>query len=676
MQNMHPQIPNPISINPGWIPGGPGAVEDCALINHRRYPGDITGKFRVKFTRWEKRALKKKKPIPVSAWAELYRYVQSDSPMAHAGVPVPWKNATTPYLTGIMDAAFFESVEEIMVCAPEQTGKTDLALNCMAYTADRRPGNWLIVYPDEKTAGDMSRDRVRHIFEDSPRLRRYLTGYADDLAALRINLRNMRIYMAWANSAARLKSRPLPYVLLDEIDEFPASASRREGSPIDLARKRTRNFGHMRKIFRVSTPTVENHGIWKALNEDAEAIFVYWVRCQDCGADQQMEFSSIKWEGRGEADFRKILSDERSVWYECISCGSRWDDVKRDAAVSAGSWREREKVIALETYLAAHRPAAIGFHYRSWISHFVPMRRVAAAFLRGLKDKEALKNFQKSHAAEPWKVYEIERDEDRILELRDEQRPRSIVPGGGLVAALTAGVDTQKHGFWYEIRAWGWGLTKESWQIREGFVPSFEALAQVLWEHEYLDPDGKQYIVQLAVQDAMGEKTAEVYDFCRQHRGKILAFKGEARMNQPFTYSNIDFFPPNQKGLKRPIPGGLKLLRANVNYYKNDLSNLLEISPADPGAYHMHSETTTEWARQMCAEYIDDKGLWQQIASRDNHAWDCSVYSLVAADVLGIKYWNKEKAKKPQEPSPSAASAAPATRHESWIKTNRNWIRK
>ena len=56
-----------------------------------------------------------------------------------------------------------------------------------------------------------------------------------------------------------------------------------------------------------------------------------------------------------------------------------------------------------------------------------------------------------------------------------------MVPGGGVVACLLAGVDTQDDGFYYEIRAFGFGFERESWGIREGKVPTFEALAQVLW---------------------------------------------------------------------------------------------------------------------------------------------------------------------------------------------------
>ena len=310
-------------------------------------------------------------------------------------------------------------------------------------------------------------------------------------------------------------------------------------------------------------------------------------------------------------------------------------------AVRMGDWRDKKTGIALITYLKAHKPRSIGFHLRSWISPFVSMSETAAAFLWGQKDKIKLKDFQNGHAAEPWKVYTKDREEDRILALKDD-RPRGVVPGGGIVAALTAGVDTQDNGFYYEIRAWGFGMEKESWCIREGFCMTWDALKQILWADEYLDANGNKYFVRIVFQDALGHRTAEVYDFCRQHRGKIVPTFGKKTMAQPHVWSNIEYYP----GTKKPIPGGLKALNINTLYYKNELSRLLEINPADPGAFHYHSELTYDWAAMMTVEYLDENGFWACPEGEANHGWDCSVLALAAHEVLGVKFWPRPSNKK------------------------------
>jgi phage terminase large subunit GpA-like protein len=309
--------------------------------------------------------------------------------------------------------------------------------------------------------------------------------------------------------------------------------------------------------------------------------------------------------------------------------------------------------------LKEDRPQRIGFHLPSWVSPFVGLSQIAADFLRSRYDKNKLKDFMNAHKAEPWIPYEQEREESRILALRDD-RPRGNVPGAGVVSCLTAGVDTQDNGFWYEIRAWGWGPELTSWQVRQGFVEKvdynrdgdpvdgFQVLSRILWEDVYSDQDDKEYVVELVLQDAMGHRTAEVYEYARMNRGRLFATQGSPRQRAPIGYSNQEFYP----GTKKPIPGGVQLCQFNVTFWKNKLAGKLEIDRNDPGAWLYHAETDEDWARQMCAEVLTEKGIWEQIGNRPNHAWDCSVLNLVAAEILGIKHWSREGQPKAAAPPP------------------------
>jgi len=228
------------------------------------------------------------------------------------------------------------------------------------------------------------------------------------------------------------------------------------------------------------------------------------------------------------------------------------------------------------------------------------------------------------------------------------------VPSDGIVA-MTAGVDTQKDGFWYEIRAWKVldevvelesGIqTTESYQIREGFVQSFAGLSQILFQDVYRDATNRQYIVNLAVMDAMGEKTSDVYDYCRQYPNCVLPFQGHRRLTQSYRFSKIEYYPGSQK----LIPGGISLLHGDVTYYKNRLASKLNINLADPGAWHMHADLSLEWAKHMIAEYVDDHGYWECKPGAANHGWDCSVYNLIAADALGVEHMGQSHRKIQQD---------------------------
>jgi phage terminase large subunit GpA-like protein len=379
----------------------------------------------------------------------------------------------------------------------------------------------LYVYPDEDTATENAKDRIIPMITKSSSLKSYLTGSGDDEGAKRIGLQHMQIYMAWARSAIKLGNKSIKYVVFDETDKYPDTANKREADPISLGEARVTTYRWGYKIWKISTPTIENGPIWKALTTEAQVVFDYWARCPKCKTFQVMEFKQIKWptlrQAQGDRktgphddwDYERIEA-ENLAHYECVECKAEWNDHMRDRAVRLGQWRSRENhgtqintdehrskervfVVKnnpenpenlcpkkLAAYLKQYRPHKIGFHIPSWLSRFIPLSRVAAAFLAGLGDKNKLKDFNNKHCALPWLEYKVERKEDRVLMLRDE-RPMGLVPGDNTVSCLTAGVDTQDNGYWYEVRAWGWGMTLESWQVRAGFVDSFEALEKILF---------------------------------------------------------------------------------------------------------------------------------------------------------------------------------------------------
>jgi phage terminase large subunit GpA-like protein len=629
-----------ISAVPSWVPAG--------ML--KKLAGQ---RLRCQLSKVERRIFRKRKPTTCSKWNQDHRVV--------VGGPLEgsrWKNVTTPYLTGIMDASFFKGVETIIICAGPQTGKSSVADGCLYYTMDRAPGPASSIYPDQNLCRKNSKDRLQKTITKSPKLRSLLTGAEDDLANLRIQLRTMVLYMGWAGSTAALSSDSIRYLKMDELDKWPQFPDKKETSSWALAEARTTTFERNRKIWKLSTPTVESGPIWQALTKEAQVIFEYWVKCPECGQAQCMVFGGkdvshgIKWP-EDERD-PETIEAARLAYYVCEHCSATWADFARDKAVRGGQWRAKNDGRELFAYLGAERPKKIGFHIPSWLSRFVSLSKVAAAFLKGQHDKAALKDFCNKHKAEPWLEFETPQKEDVILALRDE-RPDGLVPGDGQVAAVVAGVDTQDDGFYFVIRAYGYGLTQESWLIAHGYLRSTDAVREVLFSHEYRDASGNTYPVQLACQDAMGHRTREMYDFARLNPGRLQACKGASgRKALPQTFSKIDTYP----GSKQMIPGGVTLAHVDVNHYKDQLSGMLMVAPTDPGAFHLHADTTDDYGAQLCAEYVDEgKNLWTCPSGRANHYWDCEVLALAAADMLRVKFWAKEQPAQPRkkddnEPNP------------------------
>lgn len=125
-------------------------------------------------------------------------------------------------------------------------------------------------------------------------------------------------------------------------------------------------------------------------------------------------------------------------------------------------------------------------------------------------------------------------------------------------------------------------------------------------------------------------------------------------MTKLWRFSPQDHYP----GTNKPIPGGVQLLQGNVTLYKSALSTDLSVASGDPGCRWLHASVETlttagypnpssgidfDFARQLTAEYVDDKGFWQCPDSRANEFWDCEVYADIAADVAQCAMWTPPK---------------------------------
>lgn len=631
-------------------------------ITREPFPPWLTPEYRIpqtiqiNFTPSERRIYRKRKPIKPSAWTEKHRFV-SDGPLAGG----KWSGKLTPHLKDMMDAAFFPSVREIIHCKSVQSGGTTQLENCIGYAIDRRPGPALIVYPDQKTATDNCRDNLQPMIKSSPRLKTYLTGVHDDVATLRIKLDSMVIHMGWAGSAVSLGNKSVLYLVLDELDKFPARPNKNEPATIALVEKRNTAYLHDYKRWKNSTPTVESGAIWQALTKIAQVIFERWGKCPLCGKIQLIKFGGyddngqivpggIRWpQGAEHAD----IENNKLAWYECEHCQGHWDDRGRDKANQAGEWRAKDDGREIWKYLREERPAKIGFHNPAWISPFVPLSESAARFVKGQTDKEALKDWCNNYAAKPWKVVvgkEIRTSS--IMDLKTDSPP-NIVPSWALGLILTA--DVQGNGIWYELRAWDEEETSQL--VRYGFIVKgldyannrgngdFISLSKIA-DSPYYTASGEEYRVEIGLVDS-GYRTDTVYDFCRS-KGFMIPSKGQVKKATPYNTTKIDTMP----GTGVLIEGGIQLVNVHTTYWKDRLADKLKINNTDPGAWALHSDTHEDYAIQYTSEMKDEeKGLWVQRGNQPNHLWDCGVLQLVAYRIRELQnnHWQRLARQKSQQ---------------------------
>lgn len=589
--------------------------------------------------------------ITVSQWAERYRLLIPET----SAEPGPWRNIRTPYLTGIMDAFSDPFIERIVFNKGSQIGGTEALLNMMLYAIHQDPSPALVVYPTLELAKYASRKRIRPVIDACPELKAKRPENDDDFTTMEMLFPGMVLTLSGANSPASLASRPCRYVFLDEVNKFPINSGK-EADPISLAMERQKTFWNKKTVI-VSTPTTEAGQITTAM-QMCDVVYDYHVPCPHCGTFQTLQWKQIKWDRNlDKNDPFYATNVKNSTFYECESCHNTVTDLHRPAMIQGGEWLPREKP-----------PAHIrskGFHLPSFYSPWLTWGDMSEIFIKSRPYPEQFQNVVNSWWAEPWIPYTQDRKESAIMELKDD-RPRGLVPSNG-VLGITAGIDTQDNGFYYVVRAWG--EFDESWLITEGFIDDYDALLSIVMGR-FKSLNGLEYIVNLAFQDAMGHRTAEVYEKLRRIP-QVKPTKGEQRMAMPYSVSKLETFP----GTNKPIIGGLSLYRINSTHFKDKLHSKLDVSPADPGAFHLHSEVSDDYARQMVSEFRNDKGIWECINNRSNHYWDCETLAMAAADVLGIRHW---KAKTQTQEDPPVKQDDASKNKAQWFPERKksNWFRR
>ena len=570
------------------------------------------------------RRMRTPEKIRVSEHAARYRIV-TDGP--HTG---PWRHEYAPHTVKIMDTYGLPWVREVWFCGVEQSGKTNTMLNCLHWAADVDPGDIFYMMPTEQTMAKITGGRLKPMIEQSPRLSRYLTGRQDDLTLSRITLNHgVTIHPSWANSPASMATWSAKHCFGDEIDKGQ-ELSGREADRVTLIRKRGRLYrGRAKRMFG-STPA--QLFIYRGM-QDCPQIWEWRVRCPHCDELIRMEAGNLDLD---DMDIEQIEAGAQ-VRYTCQNCGSQWDEIQREMAIRAGHW------ICVKG-ADITRPARVGFHHRAWECLDVTLSEIAIAYLKSktgtVADRIAWAN---GYEAIDYVHEQVDRKEDYILRLRDENMPRRIVPRD--TACLMIIADTQKHGFHYKVVAFAWGDDLRAHMVEHGYVLAFKDL-QALAARPWLDADNREYRCQSGWIDSGGgtdpqrpkhSRTVEVYNFCRRNPF-WRPLKGRRTMEQSWNVKRLDYFP-SSVGKKIPIPGGLNLYTINVSLFKDELARKLQIEPGDPGGITLHADTGSGYASQLCAEYQDERGYWICPKGKDNHQWDCWVYALAAAEISGIRNW-------------------------------------
>jgi phage terminase large subunit GpA-like protein len=577
--------------------------------------------------------------ITVSEWAGKYRMLDSKS----SAIPGPWNNDITPYLTGVMDEFNNYETSKIIFVKPTQVGGTEALQNMIGYIVMQDPAPTMIVYPTETLAKSISENRLQPMLRATPELAR---RFDENSQLLELQFDGMYLTLAGSNSPSGLASKPIRFVLMDEVDKYPGTSGK-EADPIKLATERTKTF-HDKKIYITSTPTLKTGHIWKE-KESADIEKHYFVPCPHCGEYIELKFSNIRFpdeEGMTYADRAEFAT------YICQECGCAITDADKNNMIRHGEWR----IVRHNTQYVR----SVAFWINTLYSPFVRWADIVKEFLTTKDDPDLFQNFVNSWLAEPWEDTKLKTSAELVLE-RQTELPEYVVPSWAKI--LTGGVDVQETSLYWSIRAWGDYLTSQN--ITHGQVLSFNDIDNIM-NAEYLNENGEPMIVNLCLVDS-GDQTDIVYDFCATHSDYALPVKGSSHAQ----LSNYKLSKINRTDSRAM---GTTLVLVDSGAYKDMIAGRMQRDNGR-GSWMVYSGCDMEYAKQVTAEHKVNvkhgntvKKVWQLKTSHaDNHYLDTEVYNAAAADILGVRQLHLMK-----EEDVSVPEYKPP--EEQWITENDNWL--
>lgn len=551
--------------------------------------------------------------LNIQEWADTYRILPKEG-AAESG---KWRTERTPYMVEIFRCLTDIETESVTMMTGAQIGKTELLLNILGRYMHIDPCPILFVQPTVDDARAFSQERVAPMIRDTKVLRErivndtvqqksYYGGY---------------VRFVGSNSPSGLASRPIRITLLDEVDRFPKSSGE-EGSPIELAEKRTTTFINKKNI-RTSTPTIANRSAIEKLMLNSS--FEEWcLPCPHCGEYNSLEFEYLKWEN----------DNPKTVKFLCKHCGvlsteSEWKKEKQLNGKWIPKYPERKK----------HR----GFHMNSLASPWRTWENIAEEFLKVKNDPASMKVFCNTVLGKPW--VEHLGAEIGYKALFQRRQNYSITNLPNEIKIITAGVDVQDDRLEFEIVGWGegyksYGILYKKIYGDPGQKFVWEQLDECLLQ-KFKMQDGNTKIIKATCIDSGGHHTNSVYNFCRPRKWRnVYAIKGYGGEGKKaiIGLSHLD------KEGSSPID----LLLLGVNTLKDMVYSSLKVKNQSENSYcyfpdDIFSGYDLEYFKGLTAEVktikpttAGDKIVWEVIRGRRNEPLDLRNYALAAVLLVPI----------------------------------------
>ena len=437
--------------------------------------------------------LKRQSITTPSKWARNYRIMP-------APFPGKWTPGPAPWTLGMHDSEAMLNVGQ----KAAQLGYTETLLNITFFKIDIEHKDCLYILPSKTPdASEFSAARFDIALELSPHLTNLFSN-VKNVGHKRAGAANL--YIRGSNSRSGLKSIPVGFIAMDEVDEM-------NQDNIPLAEERTSGQPES-QIWKISTPTIPNIKINAAYQATTQEHYVF--KCIHCS--QRIELTwpeSIVMTAEHKDD-----PNIKNSYLICTKCkGVLPHETKRDwLSVDNAEW----------VPFGDPNHDARGFYINQLYSIASQPWKIVKKYFEGLIDKPSEQEFFNSKMGLPHIVEGAKITDSEIKNAYYSRSKNDPPPSNKIV---TMGVD---QGRWlhYEIDAWTFpklgndlNMVAECEVLTEGKCVDFNELHALM----------KQWQVIKCVIDAQPDRRM-AYEFACNFYGHVeLCFYGRGQQKKTIT---------------------------------------------------------------------------------------------------------------------------------------------
>lgn len=413
--------------------------------------------------------LKRKSLTSCSRWSQACRVMGRP-------YPGPWSFKHHPWLREMHDSEAEMNVGQ--KCA--QVGFTETALNRTFFMIDVKGVDCLYVLPAQTPdASDFSAARFDPALELSPHLSKLFSD-VKNVGHKRAGTTNL--YVRGSKSRSGLKSIPVGFIVLDEVDEM-------EQDNIPLALERA--AGQVEKqVWAISTPTIPKTGINKLFQDTTQEHFFF--KCPCCSRKTELVFPQCLEITGEDVNDPNVMNS----FLKCKECGGKLNHETKPEWLANNEWVP-----------GFSDRAGRGFHVNQLYSPTIHPSTLAKSYLRSQRDPAEEQEFYNSKLGLPHIVEGAGvTDSDIDNCIRDYKRYHHA-PANGII---TMGVDV---GRWLHIWVDLWSIPGDV----DSNDLNVRSRAKCIWfgkkQHfEELDNLVRQFQINACVIDANPERR-KAYEF-------------------------------------------------------------------------------------------------------------------------------------------------------------------